>query len=344
MTLPEAERQIDEGDPIAVRAAELFERRRFGAWSLFDQAELDAWLAESLWHRAAYLRVEGIAARASELAALRPLEPGLVRPGRARRIAAFRYALPLLAAASIAFVAALELPVLVQWLQPPDRIYSTDVGGRTLLSFGDHTQIELNTDTTARFRMTTRERTVWLEKGEAWFHVAHNAAYPFTVIVGNHRVTDLGTEFVVRRGGNGLEVALLSGCATLSTDGAPTATLKPGDDAVATTASLSIIRKSPLELADALAWRRGVLVFRKAPLAEVVRQFNRYNTTKLVIADPEIANEPFSADLRTDDFDSFLRLAKAVLDLRTERVGNEILISRGTRDAKTKAAHIKRGD
>ena len=343
MMPPDANAQLAEDDPVALRAAEFFERRRFGAWSLFDQAELDAWLAQSLWHRAAYLRVEGIAARAQELAALRPLEPGLVGPGRVRTIKVLRYAVPLLAAASIVLAAALALPVLEHWLQPPDRVYSTDVGGRTLLSFADRTQIELNTDTVARLRMTTRERTVWLEKGEAWFHVAHNAARPFTVIVGKHRVTDIGTEFVVRRGGEGLEVALLNGRAMLTTEGAPGASLKPGDDAMANAASLSIVRKTPQELADALSWRRGVLVFRGTPLAEVVRQFNRYNTTKLVIADPTIASEPFSADLRTDDFDSFLRLAQAALNLRSVRVGNEILISREPGTATAKAGHIKRG-
>jgi transmembrane sensor len=214
-------------------------------------------------------------------------------------------------------------------MEPPDRTYSTDVGGRTLLSFADHTQIELNTDTLVRYRMTSKERTVWLEHGEAWFHVAHDAANPFAVVIGRHRVTDLGTEFLVRRGADGMEVALLKGRAALSTEGAQTATLRPGDDAFATRVSMSVIRRTPQELADELAWRRGVLAFRNTSLAEVVREFNRYNTTKLVIADPSIAGEKISADLKTDDYEGFLQLAQAVFNLRADREGKVIVISRG---------------
>ena len=47
--------------------------------------------------------------------------------------------------------------------------------------------------------------------------------------------------------------------------------LKPGDDALATPVSLTVTRKTPQELANALAWRRGMLVFRNTRLADVVR-------------------------------------------------------------------------
>jgi transmembrane sensor len=332
----------EDDDAVLHRAAGFFERRRFGEWSEAAQAELDAWFAESVLHRVAYLRVEGIAAHTQRLAALRPSRPNRDMRGNGGAIVIpRRFVLPLLIAASAALFAALGIPFVNSLLPPSDRTYSTDVGGRTLLSFADRTQIELDTDTTVRFRMTGEERTVWLEKGEAWFHVSHNAANPFTVVVGRHRVTDLGTEFLVRRGSDGMEVALLNGRATLSTEGAQTATLTPGDDAVATPTSMSVNRKTLRELADELAWRRGVLAFRNTRLADVVREFNRYNTTKLVIADPAIAGEKISADLKTDDFEGFLQLAEAVLNLRANREGSVILISRGQQEETKKAVHIK---
>ena len=174
-----------------------------------------------------------------------------------------------------------------------DRVYSTDVGGPSLIDLSDGTQMALNTDTALRFRMTNEERTVWLEKGEAWFHVAHDAAHPFTVIVGKHRITDLGTEFLVRSDTGRFEVALVKGRAALSTGGAHSqiAMLTPGDEVVATPASTSFTRKTPDELADELAWQHGVLKFRHTRLADAVAEFNRYNTTKLVIADPSIADD-----------------------------------------------------
>jgi transmembrane sensor len=312
-------------DAIAQRAAAFLERQRFGGWSDTDQAELEAWLTESLLHEVAWLRLKEGAARIERLIAICPPDT----QADTGKVGYRRFILPLLAAASVALAATFGEPFVVSLIQPPDRTYSTDVGGRTLLSFADHTQIELDTDTAVRFRMTGEERTVWLERGEAWFHVSHNAANPFTVVVGRHRVTDLGTEFLIRRGSDGMEVALLNGRATLSTEGAQTATLTPGDDAIATPVSMSVTRKTPRELANELAWRRGVLAFQNTRLADVVREFNRYNTTKLVIADPTIEDEKISADLKTDDYESFLQMAEDVLKLRVDREGRVILISRG---------------
>jgi len=329
-------------DAQSERAAAFLERQRCGAWSDADKAELDAWLAESALHEVAWLRVEGIAARADQLAPYLSVELKRITQVGGKNFQYRRYIFPLLAAASIALAALWGGPFVASLLQPADRTDSTDIGGRTLLSFSDRTQIELNTDTAVRLRMTTRERTVWLEKGEAWFHVAHDAAHPFTVIVGRYRIADLGTEFLVHRNADNVDVTLLDGRAVLSTEGVQTATLSPGEEAVTTPTGLSVTRKTPQELADESAWRRGMLVFRNAPLSQVVRDFNRYNTTKLVIADPSIANVQVVANLRADDYESFLQIAHDVLKLRVDREGGVILISRGPENTKKKAAHLKR--
>jgi transmembrane sensor len=331
-----------EDDAISERAADFLAWKRGGVWCDQDQAELDAWLAESTAHYIAWLRVEAIAARTHQLAPLLSLELNRIAAVGKRAFPYRRFLLPLLAAASIALVATLGTPFVANLLQPSDRTDSTDIGGRTLLSFSDHTQIELNTDTAVRLRMTTAERTVWLEKGEAWFHVSHDAAHPFTVIVGKHRITDLGTEFLVHRADDNVDVALLNGRAMLSTDGMQTATLSPGEEAIATPISLSVTRKTPLELANELAWRRGMLMFHDTPLSEVVQEFNRYNKTKLVIADPSVSNEKITASTRTDDYESFLELAENVLKLRVDREGSVILISRRSRDEVNRTAHLKR--
>ena len=314
-------------DAVSERAAEFFEKRRFGTWSDEDQAELEAWIAASFLHRAAYLRVEGIAARADQLAAFRALRLRRLA-GSDRKFPGRRILLPLLAAAAFAGVAALGYPIVSAMMQPPDRTYSTEVGGRTLLKFADGTVVDLDTDTSVRFRMTNDERRVWLEKGEAWFHVAHNAANPFTVIVGRHRITDIGTEFLVRKNAGGMEVALLNGRASLGTEGAPAAMLVPGDEAVATPVSVSVTRKTGQELADELAWRRGALVFRSTRLADAVREVNRYNRTKIVIADPTIADMKLTGEIKNDNFEGFLYLAQSMMKLHVDRQGADILLSR----------------
>lgn len=336
--------EAEENDAASERAADFFERRRFSEWNDTDQGEFAAWLAESTSHYVAFLRVEAIAARADHLAALhaRELKQSVAVTGR--RLNPRIFVFPLLAAASFALMAVLAYPTVISLLQPPDRTYATDVGGHALIKFSDHTQMELNTDSVVRYRMTTQERTVWLERGEVWFHVAHDAAHPFAVIIGRHRVTDLGTEFFVRRGSDGMEVALLSGRAALNTDNTQTTTLSPGDVAVTHSASTTVTRKTPQELADELAWRRGVLVFHDARLADAVREFNRYNRTKLVIADPSIADLRLSVEIQNDDFGDFLKLAQLVLKLRVDREGNAVLLYRGSEEKSKRITTAKHGE
>jgi transmembrane sensor len=346
MKISDQTKSPESHDTISERAAEYFERRHFEQWTDANQAELDAWLSESTLHRVAYLRVKGAATYADRLATANSLKgPPKSSRRSSRSSEKFGYRrlmLPLLAAASIGALAMLALPLVSSFLQPPMRSLSTDVGGRTLLRFLDGTEFELNTNTAIRYQMTNRERTVWLEKGEVWFHVAHNAQNPFAVIVGRHRISDLGTEFLLRRDSNQIEVALLNGAATLGTEGVQTVTLRPGDDAIATAVSVSLIRKTPQEFADKLAWRSGVLVFRNARLADVIRELNRYNTTKLIITDPSIEGVRISTNLKADALEEFVRLTEDLLNLRADRKGNEILFSRRESDEMKRAAHFKR--
>lgn len=342
MNTPDPATPWDDDNAISRRAADFLECRRFGEWNDADQAELDSWIAKSFLHRAAYLRLEGAIAYTEHLAAVHTFKTVTNARHRVDGVMLRKFALPLLAAASIALFAEFAIPTVSSLLQPPDRTYSTEVGGRTLLKFADGTEIDLNTDTAVRFRMTNSERTVWLEKGEGWFHVSHNAANPFTLIVGKHRVVDLGTEFLVRRGSDRMEVALLSGRASLNAEGGPIAMLTPGQDAVVTRASVSVTRKNRQELADELAWRRGELVFRSTRLADAVREINRYNATKIIIADPSITDLRFTGEIGNDNFDGFLNIAQSMMKLRVDREGNEILISRASRETAKKAAQLKR--
>ncbi len=333
-------RKADEA--ISERAADFLERQRFAEWHDADQAEFESWLAESLLHRAAYLRLKGFVEYAGHLAQIHPFKAGASAGDGNGRFPGRHFGVLLLIAASLPLVAVAGVSLAAYLMQPPDRVYSTDVGGQTLLKFADGTQIELNTDTAIRYRMTTVKRTVWLQKGEAWFRVAHNPADPFTVIVGKHRVTDLGTEFLVRRGTDRMEVALLKGRASLSTEGAQTALLKPGEEAIATPVSLSVTRKTVRELADELAWRRGVWVFRSTRLADAVREVNRYSTTKLVIADPSIADLRFTGEIPNDSYEGFLRVAQSMMNLRTDREGNNILLFRAVQEKTKETAHVRR--
>ncbi len=327
--MSEAERnhRQTDSDPIEARASEWLARSVAEGLTPEEQGELDDWLNESAAHRVAYLRLKSAWSQTERLAALRHAKPEDAKPGARKPARAW-----FVRAAAVAAIAAVMAGGGVSYLrQPRDRTYATPVGGHETVAFADGTKIELNTDTLIRARMTTNERTIWLDHGEAYFQVKHNAARPFTVMVAGHKITDLGTKFIVTADAGKLQVALVQGRARIDTAdkwmAQHSALLKPGDVVLATTDSMSRTRESTNELATQLSWRRGLLVFHRTPLAEAAYQINRYNREKVRIADAALNDLPISGTLSATDPDQFARVLENIFGLKAQRTRGEIVIS-----------------
>jgi len=318
-------------DALEQRAAEWLQQQRYWKdWSPADQAALDAWLEESPNHAVAYWRLAGGLDRTERLAAL--------RPRRAHAVSGFFSALwPVLPKLVAAFAAASVLGggALVMLNGPHYRddglqTYSTGLGGHQIITLADGSQIELNTDTRLRAEITAHRRFVTLERGEAFFQIVHDEKRPFVVQAGGQRITDLGTQFLARRETGRLEVDLVEGKARVDTTGqnARSALLLPGDRAIATANELSVTKKAPHKLQEQLGWRRGVIVFDNATLADAAAELNRYNQQKIVIVGSGVGQLTLNATLPANNVGLFVRSARTLFNLQVENRGNEIVISR----------------
>jgi len=308
-------------------AASWLERKNFAQWREADQAELEEWLAASWSHRVAFWRLETAWSRAERLTALRNPARTKIEPAKKAGPSL------LLRAASAMLIAAIAgVWGYTQFERPNDTRYATGLGERKTLQLADGSRIELNTATTLRVSRGSDHRTVWLDKGEAYFDIKHNAANPFTVFAAGHRISDLGTKFSVRSDANRLKVSLVEGLARIDdangASKAASAILSPGDVALATATSLKVVKKPEQELRDQLGWRRGLLVFVHATLADVAAEFNRYNETKIVIADPAVAQRRIGATFPSQDLEDFAVLARTSLRLHVEQRDGNIIISR----------------
>jgi len=310
-------------EEIEARAAEFLQRRRFWNWSAEDDAALESWLSQSVLHRVAYLRLEAGLDRIERLAALAPAES---KQARAPFIPMMLRIAAVLGVVAVAGVAAANY-----FLRPHDRVFSTPLGGHETVSFADGSEIELNTATSLRARMTTEERIVWLDRGEAFFHIKHDPLHPFVVMVGDHRVTDLGTEFLVRRSPRKLEVTVVQGQVSLDTpDGlsrSHAVLLTPGDVATASAGKVSVATATTRDLANELSWRHGVLIFDNATLGDAAAEFNRYNRQKLIVADPAASSMTIVGTFRTSDMILFAHAARDALGLSIAAKGDDIVIS-----------------
>jgi len=311
------------------RASE-FVVRRFDCdgWSSADQAELEAWLAESSANHTAFLRLKSAWMRANRLDALRP---ATMREGLNKSQFSFGHRLKLAASAAV-LLASLVTGAGLFLSQPSSQTFSTKVGEQSHLQLPDGTRIELTTNTVLRVARNGNHRKAWLDKGEAFFQVVHDAKHPFELEALNFRIVDLGTEFSVRRDADRIRVAVLTGGVWLGSPGTKggngTVRMTAGQVAVADRNSIRVTRASVPAISDLLGWRSGVLVFRYAPMTEVAAEFNRYNTDRIVIDDPRVANMIVSARLQAKDVSAFARMAHDFMGLQVRRTANEIHISR----------------
>jgi len=315
--------------PVAetnAQAASWLRRRHLEAWSEADEAALNCWLEQDVANRVAYWRLKAAWGRADRLAALR----------RDKAVAAPEAKISPRALKIAAAVALIAISGVVGnfWLRgsppPNDAVYATALGERKTIALTDGSEIELNTDTAIRFQSTPAVKTVTLLKGEAYFQIKHDPRRLFVIKADGHRITDIGTKFRVRRDAARLEVALLEGEVRFdSADGrVKPLSLKPGDVVIATAHSAAVMQQPKRDIADALGWRTGMIVFRHTTLADAAAEFNRYNAKKVVIADAASARLTINGTFQTGDVAAFADAAHAVFGLRVNARNGETVISR----------------
>jgi transmembrane sensor len=86
-------------------------------------------------------------------------------------------------------------------------------------------------------------------------------------------------------------------------------------------------RQSHPDVAAATAWTEQKIVLNSTPLSEVVEEFNRHNTRKLVITDPRIAEIRISGVFSSTNPDSLLRGLEVMNQFRIRVLPDRVEIS-----------------
>jgi transmembrane sensor len=293
--------------------------------STAEQDALTHWLDASTAHRVAYLQLQKAWGRADRLAALRPpqpmREPRPDRGSRLPRLAAMAAVLAIcLGGASWYYYAVLAA----------GKTYATGIGQHQAMRLADGTRIELNTDSRLLAEVNGADRTMRLEKGEAYFDVVHDAKRPFVVFAGNRKITDIGTKFSVRLDGEQVRVLVREGEVKVETlDGRPLAPAMAdaGHRVVTQGSGLLVARLAPREVARELSWRSGVLVFDQETLAAAAEEFNRYNDKKMVVLG-QARDLHIAGRFRANNADVFASLIQAGMGVDVRDTGDEIIISK----------------
>src|SRR6185312_14443765 len=82
------------------------------------------------------------------------------------------------------------------------------------------------------------------------------------------------------------------------------------------------------DVAGAIAWREGKIIFKATPLGEAVRRLNRYSVIKLRINDPSLAAERISGVFDLGDALVFADAIQSILGVRAQRINaGELVLS-----------------
>lgn len=200
------------------------------------------------------------------------------------------------------------------------------VGEHRTIELADGSVIELNTDTALAVALEPGERRIRLFRGEAFFAVAPDAERPFVVTTAEGEVRVTGTRFNVRMRDDVTEVGLAEGSVSLTAAARPGASLRlaPGEEGVLTPTGLGPVR--PFEADAATAWRRGQMVFFRAPLGELIDELNRYQRGRIVILSERVRALPVTGVFDTRDPASVIDMIEATLGITSLRLTSALII------------------
>ena len=323
---------LPDGEPSGPRtaAAAWFARRRSGRMTEQEERDLAVWLESDPERRAAYDLAERVW-RASEAIRANPAMLAMRERASRRRywrnwIGAGSAVAAMLAMGAFGVWTLLDRPSLpIAFPAPvsqtgPEQTFRTDVGQRAAVTLPDGSVVTLGTNTVLRTRESPRQRLVELERGQAYFRVAHDRSRPFLVRAEGRTVVAVGTAFEVRVEQHRVAVTLVEGRVRVEApinragDGrssrfVQTTVMEPGSQLIAQDGKPWAVAE--VDVGREVSWLTNKLVFQNAPLSRVVAELNRYSVKRIVIRDPAIETAPVSGSFRTDDIDESVRALAA---------------------------------
>jgi transmembrane sensor len=194
--------------------------------------------------------------------------------------------------------------------QKEETRFQTAVGEQAAVALPDGSSFDLNTNSRVGVDYSAKSRVIHLERGEAYFKVAHDTQRPFWVRAGDYWVRAVGTAFNVYLRPSGVEVTVSEGTVNVVNateqdtppadgSGPSAAAVTAGEQADAHGRAKVIHELNSVQLNRLLAWRKSSLYFQDQPLGDVVNELMRYTTLKIELSDEALRQLPVGGTFQT---------------------------------------------
>lgn len=308
-----------------------------------DFAQWEEWLRADATHAAAYAAVEEVWGLVPlidppwptrrELAAETGAGPDAARLNPKPKWSSHR-TLPFLAAA-----AAFGLVVVGAWFlwRNDATVLETTTAEQRSLALRDGSRVTLAPETRLIIEQRPERRGLKLERGQAYFEVAHDPSRPFVVRVGDHEAVAVGTAFDINATTEQFTVTVTQGVVQLRSienrspavaadvTSGPDLRLEVGDRAEIDRTGKPHVERIP-QPEEVAAWRSGRLEYVQEPLKIVVQDVNRYTTRKIEITDPALGELRFTGTVFVDQLDGWLAALRATFPIEVVEQGSHRLL------------------
>ena len=216
------------------------------------------------------------------------------------------------------------------------------IGEQRIIELEDRSRIALDALTTLRVRLSRDSRVIELARGQAQFMVASDPRRPFRVEAGEHTITAVGTSFNVDYLDRYMQVAMVEGKVAVSV-GVPTGASVGGSSRNFSSAfahrTIDLIAGQELrvepdgrallvpdaDIAAAIAWRQGIVIFKDTLLSDAVRELNRHSRLQIRIGDPSLEALRVSGVFESRDAQGFLEAVQSFLPVIAAQESPELV-------------------
>lgn len=222
-----------------------------------------------------------------------------------------------LAAAVVLLAVAIIRPEIELEIGPATRTLQTDAS-ESASNFDEHSIVRMARHTELTLTVGKHERSSYLKRGRAFFHVAHDPARPFVVQTPVAVVTVLGTQFDVASDNGASVITVLDGTVAVSPvhpdEVSPASTtrapihLSAGEQIRVSSHGGSLL--SRVDSTEELAWATIIEFPSRTPIDQAIEQFSQRSGFRLALENPGIARKAvLSGPFQLDDPKGFAQHA-----------------------------------
>lgn len=202
----------------------------------------------------------------------------------------------------------------------------TAIGENRMVSLPDGSVAWLNTDSRLSWRFSGTRRTLWIERGEVALDIVSG---PEAFVHGDDRALGVSAgRFNARLRSDALDLLVLKGRAWTRETGSAAQSVNAGQSLLVSPGAAAARNVGPAQIASAVAWQNGEILFQDMTLGMAVDEYNRFLDRKIIIVDRELAGIPVGGRFTSTDPTAFLHALSAGLDIRVAHANSAYLLTR----------------